>query len=156
MIFVGIGVVIVVSMIGAGEMGFSVATCCMGGDEIRDSEMNIGVTAHTGMTCWIGGEGTVHVMIGIRMGAENFATLGALFVVTSFVSSGVQKKVYSEDGVRCRYVVAVETFEGKASSFMFSVSGNQKKDRPETGFVHGDTSDEMSFIGDENQSDFTC
>ncbi len=28
---------IVVSMIGAGEMGFSVVTCCMGGDEIRVS-----------------------------------------------------------------------------------------------------------------------
>ncbi len=96
--------------------------------------MNIGVMAHTGMTCWIGGEGTVHVMIRIRTGAENFATSGALFVATSFASLGVQKKVYSEDGVGCRDVIDVEILEGEATLFMSSVSGIQKKGEIRDGF----------------------
>ncbi len=40
-----------VAMIGEGETGFSVVTSCMGGDEIRVSEMNIGVTAGIVDTC---------------------------------------------------------------------------------------------------------
>ncbi len=85
------------------------------------------------------GEGTLHVMIGIRMGAVNFATSGALFVATSFASLGVQEKEYSEDGVECRDVIDVEILEGEATLFMSSVSGIQNKERSEMGFVHGES-----------------
>ncbi len=70
-VMIGVGMVIEVVMIGEGEMG--------------DNEA----------TFWIGDEGTVYVMIGIGMGAANFAISGAFFVVISSVFSGSQKKVNS-------------------------------------------------------------
>ncbi len=43
-------------------------------------------------TCWIGTVGTLHVMIGIGNGAENFTILGTFFIVISLASSDSQKK----------------------------------------------------------------
>ncbi len=83
-------------------------------------------------------------------------TSGALFVVTSLVSSGSQKKVYSDSEFRCGDVGKVETFIGAVISFDSSGSGFQKKESSEMGFMYGVTGDETSFMGDENQSDFTC
>ncbi len=81
----------------------------MGSEGIRVSAMNIGVKAHTGVTCWMGTIGTLHVMIGFGISAENFLTGGALFVATSFDSSGSQKKENLEDGFGCRDVGDVVT-----------------------------------------------
>ncbi len=80
-------------------------------------------------------------------GAENFVTSGALFVVTSLVSSGSQKKVYSEDSdFGSRDVGDVVTFIEEAISSVSSASGFQKNDRSEIDFVCGATGDEMSFV----------
>ncbi len=86
----------------------------------------------------------------------NFGISGTFFVATSFASSGVQKKVYSEMRFRIRDVDDVETFEGEATSFVSSTSGFQKKDSSEMGLVHGDTGDEMIFLGGAIQRDTTC
>ncbi len=59
---------------------------------------------------------------------------------------GVQKKVYSDSEFRCIDVDDVESFEGEASSFVFSEF--QKNERSETDFVCGVTGDEMSFAGE--------
>ncbi len=97
--------------------------------------MWFGVKAHTGVACWIGGDGTLNVTIGIGMGAVNFAISGAFFVVISSVSLDSQKKVSSESDFRFRDADEVETFEGDAFSFDSSASGFQKKERSETDFV---------------------
>ncbi len=104
----------------------------------------------------MGGEGTLHVMIGIGTGAENFATSGALFVASSFASSGVQKKERSDSVFESGDVNDVVIFDGKAFSFVSSASGIQKKDRSEMGFVRGDTGDETHFVGGLIQRDLTC
>ncbi len=72
------------------------------------------------------------------------------------VASGSQKKEYSDSSFRCDDARDVVTFDEEAISFVFSTSGFQKKDRSETGFVHGDTGDEMSFVGGVIQRDLTC
>ncbi len=83
------------------------------------------------------------MMNGIGMGAENFSTGGVLFVATSFVSSGSQKKEYSEVDFGC---IDAVTFIGEVTLFFSSASRFQKKERSEMDFVHGDTGDEMSFV----------
>ncbi len=128
-------------------------TRCMGGEGIRDSMMNIGVMAHTGMTCWIGAVGTLHVMIVFGIGVENFVTSGTFFVAISFISLGVQKKEYSEDGIGCG---DVGTFNEDAISFMFSASEFQKKDKSETDFMQGVTGEETTFLGELIQRVLTC
>ncbi len=95
-------------------------------------------------------------MIGCSFSAGIFATLGVLFVAASVASSGSQKKDNSDFGFGCGDADEVETFDGEAFSFMSSVSGILMKDRSEMGFVRGVTGDETIFVGDENQSDFTC
>ncbi len=88
----------------------------------------------------------MYVMIGT--GAEIFAIAGTFFVVTSFVSSGVQKKENSDDCLRCRDDGDEVTFDGEAISFDSSASEFQKKESSETSFIHGVTGDEMSFVGE--------
>ncbi len=87
------------------------------------------------------------MMIGFGFSAENFLTLGALFVATSFVSSGSQKKENSDSSFRSGDVGEVVTFDGDAISFVSSASGFQKKDRSVMDFVCRDTGDEMNFVG---------
>ncbi len=158
---VGWGEVIAVVMIGFDfgegevEMEVNEATFWIGGNEIRPSEMRFGAKACTVEMCWIRGVGTSHVMIGMGTGAVNFSTSGALFVATSFISSGSQKKENSDFGFRCD-ANEVETFDGEAFSLESSASGFQKNKRLETAFVHGDTGDEMTFLGGAIQSLTTC
>ncbi len=83
----------------------------------------------------MGGEGTLHVTIGIGTGAENFTISGAFFVVISLASSDSQKKVSSDSVFGSGDVSEEETFIGEAFSFMFSASGIQKKDKSEMGFI---------------------
>ncbi len=159
-VIIGVGKVIEVSTIGVGEMGFSVVTCCMGGEGIRTSVMRFAMKAFIGMTCWIGTVRTLHEMIGIGTGAANFAISGAFFVATSsassFISSGCQKKVYSETRFGIGDVGDVGTLEGEGTLFMSSVSGIQKKDRSVMGFMRGVTGDEMTFLGGAIQNFTTC
>ncbi len=89
------------------------------------------------------------------MGAENFATLGALFVATSVVSSGVQKKEYSGSSFGGKDVGDAVTFVGETISFKFSALGIQKKESSETSFEHGVTGDETSFVRGAIRSDST-
>ncbi len=129
---------------------------------MRTSLMRFGVMARTGMTCWIGTVGTLHVMIGFGFRAVSFATLGALFVATSSASSDSQKKESSETRFRIGDVDDVGTLEGEttfigeAISFVSSASGFQKNERLETAFVRGDTGEETIFMGGPIQSVFTC
>ncbi len=110
-------------------------------------------------------------MIGEGVGVENSSTGGDFFVfffnffdffdfnflvATSFVSSGIQKKVSSGSVFESGEVDDVVTFIGEAMSYVSSVSGFQKKERSVMGFVCGITGDETIFVGDENHSDFTC
>ncbi len=133
--FIGGGEVIEVVMIGVGVAGFHVVTIGEGEIEVNEA------------TFWIGDEGTVYVMIGIGMGAANFAISGAFFVVISSVFLGSQKKVNSESDFGCGDEVI---------SFISSASGFQKKDRSETDFVRGITGEEMTFLGGPIQSFTTC
>ncbi len=66
-----------------------------GGEGIRASVMRFEVTACSVVTLWTGGEGILYMMIFFGIGVVNLATSGALFVVTSLVFSGSQKKVNS-------------------------------------------------------------
>ncbi len=118
-----------VAMIGIGKMGFHVVTFWMGGEGIRDSMMRFG------MTCRIGGDAIRETMICFGTSAENFAISSALFIAISFISSGCQKKVYSDSVFGSGDVDDVVTFDGVATSFIFSASGIQKKDRSEMDFV---------------------
>ncbi len=120
----------------------------MGGEAIRTSVMRFVVKVCIEETLWTGGEGILYVMIGIGTGAMNFSTGGSFFAVTSFVSSGSQKKVYSEDRFGSGDVREVVTFDRKAISFDSSASGFQMKESSEMSFVHGVTGDEMSFVGE--------
>ncbi len=117
--------------------------------------MGFGMKACTGMTCWIGGIGTLIMMIGFGFSVVNFST-GALFVATSLVSLGSQKKDNSDSGFRCRDADEVETFDGEAFSFESSASGFQKKESSEMGFVRGVTGEETTFLGGAIQSFTTC
>ncbi len=83
----------------------------------------------------MGGNATLNVMIGFRMGAENFSTGGVFFVATSFAFSGSQKKVYLDSSFGSRNVVDVEIIDGDATSFVFLALGIQKKERSEMGFI---------------------
>ncbi len=74
-------------------------------------------------------------MIGIGTGDENFAISGTLFVVSSFISSGCQKKENSDSVFSCGDVGDVGTLEGEVTSFVFLALGIQKKDRSEMDFV---------------------
>ncbi len=85
-VMIGIGEVIEVVTIGEGEMEVNEATFWIGGDEIRTSVMWFGTKACTGMTRWIGGEGTLYMMIGFGVSVVNFSISGLLFVVTSLAS----------------------------------------------------------------------
>ncbi len=68
------------------------------------------------------------MMIGIGTGAVNIATSGALFIATSFVSSGSQKKENSDSDFGSDDV-------GEAViSFVSSASESHKKERPDSGF----------------------
>ncbi len=87
----------------------------------------------------MGGKGTLIVMIGFGISAKNFATSGALFVATSFISSGCQKKVNSDS----QFGSGEEVI-----SFISSASGSQKKENSEMGFGHGITGDVTIFVGD--------
>ncbi len=127
----------------------------MGGDEIRTSEMMFGMVACTDETFWTGAVGTLQETIGFGMGTENFATSGALFVATSFTSSGTQKKENSETRFRIGDVDDVGALE-RGASYVFSASGFQKNERSETAFVSGDTGDEITFLGGLIQSFTTC
>ncbi len=93
--------------------------------------------------------GTLHVMIGIGTGAVNIATSGALFVATSFVSSGSQKKENSD---------SESIFEGwdEVIPFVCSASGSQKKEYSVMCFVRGVIGDETIFLGGPIQSFLTC
>ncbi len=153
MTFIGIGVVIVVSMIGIGEMGFNIVTCCMGGDEIRDSEMNIGVMAHTGETCWTEGDAIQVLMILSDVKEQEITSIGTLSAW--FCSLGTQKKESSETRFGIGDVDDVGTLEGEATLFVSSTSGFQKKVRSVMDFVCGVTGEEMSFVGGVIQRDFT-
>ncbi len=77
----------------------------------------------------------------------NFATEGSFFIATSFVSSGSQKKVYSEVDFGCRDDGDEVTFVREAISFDSSASEFQKKESSEMSFIHGVTGDETSFVG---------
>ncbi len=149
-VIIDIGEVIEVAMIGVGEMGFNVVTCCMGDEGIRTSVMKFGAKACTGMTRWMGGEGILYVMIFFGTSAENFSTSVALFVVTSLASLGVQKKVSSESDFGCRDV------KDEVISFVSSASESQKKEISETGFMRGVAGDEMTLLGGPIQSFTTC
>ncbi len=96
------------------------------------------------------------MMIGFGISALKFSNSGAFFVAISFVSSDSQKKVYSDSVFRCEDADDVETFEGEATSFVFSASGIQKKDSSVMDFVRGDTGEEMSFIGGAIRRGTTC
>ncbi len=87
------------------------------------------------------------MMIGFGISGVNFVTEGSFFVVTSFVSSGSQKKVYSEVDFGCRHVEDAVIFDEEMTWFVFLASGFQRKDRSETSFIRGVTGDEMSFVG---------
>ncbi len=115
------------------------------GEVTRVSMMRFGVTTCTDETCWIGTVGTLQVMIGIGMGAANFAISGAFFIATSSASLDSQKKVNSDFGFGCD-TDEVETFDGEAFSFDSSASGFQKNESSETSFVHGDTGEETIFL----------
>ncbi len=106
------------------------------------------------MTFWTGGEGTLNVTIGIGTGA--FSISGTFFVVTSLVSSEVQKKESSETRFGIGDVDDVGALEGVATSFVFSALGIQKKNRSMMGFMHGVTSEEMSFMGGAIRRVTTC
>ncbi len=83
-------------------------------------------------------------------------TLGVLFVATSLVSSGSQKKVYSSSDFGRRDDGDALILDRKSTSFMFSASGIQKKERSVMGFIHGDTGNEEIFIGDVIRRVLTC
>ncbi len=104
----------------------------------------------------MGGEETLHEMIVFGIGVVNLVTLGALFVMTSFASSGSQKKEYSVSSFRCGDDEDAETFNREVISFVSSASGSQKKVRSEMGFVQGVTGEEMTFLGGAIQRDTTC
>ncbi len=95
-------------------------------------------------------------MIGIGTGAESFAISAAFFVVTSLVSLDSQKKDNSDSEFGSGDADDAVTFFGEAISFVFSVSGFQKNERSEMGFVHGVTGDETIFLGGPIQSLTTC
>ncbi len=92
MSFVGVGILIVVSTIDIGEMGYRVVTCSMGSDEIWVSMMWFAMKACIEETCWMGGDEIQETTICFGTGAENFAISGAFFIVISFASSDSQKK----------------------------------------------------------------
>ncbi len=100
---------IVVSTIGEGEMGCTEETLWTGDDVIRVSEMWFGMTVHTGITCWTGSNAIGVSMIFFRIGVENFSISGALFVATSFTSSGSQKKESLDFGFSCGDVVGADS-----------------------------------------------
>ncbi len=70
----------------------------MGGEGIRVSVMRFGMMVSIVETLWMGGEGTLIMMIGSGFSVVNFATGGSFSVVTSFDSSasGSQKNESSE------------------------------------------------------------
>ncbi len=76
--------------------------------------------------------------------------------MTSFDSSGSQKKENSEEGFGCGDTGDVVNFDRDATSFFSSASGLQKKDRSEMSFIRGDTGEVMIFVGEAIQSDLTC
>ncbi len=96
------------------------------------------------------------MMIGFGISVVNFATGGTFFVVTSFASSGSQKKVYSDSSFGSRDDEDAVNFDGDVTSFVSSALGIQKKERSEMSFICGVIGDVMIFVGDEIQSDFTC
>ncbi len=102
----------------------------------------------------MGGDGTLIMTIGFGFSAANFPTGGVFFVVTSFDSSGSQKKDNLNSDFRC--TDKVETFDGEAISFDSSALGIQKKERSETDFVHGVIGDETTFLGGAIQRVTTC
>ncbi len=118
--------------------------------------MHIGVKAFIDETCWIGGVGTLIVMIGFGFGVENVVTSGTLFVAFSFISLGCQKKESSGSIFRGRDFSDAVIFVEEVTSYVFSDSGSQKKERSEMSFVHGFTGDEMNFLGGAIQSETTC
>ncbi len=71
-------------------------------------------------------------------------------MATSSASSGVQKKVSSESDFGCGDV------KDEVISFVSSASESQKKEISETGFVHGVTGEEMTFMGGAIQRVTTC
>ncbi len=143
-------------MIGFGVKARTVVRLWTGDDVTQVSVMRLGMKARTEETCWAGGEGTLNVMIGFGIGAENFATWGALFVATSFDSSGSQKEKYSEDSsFGSGDVGDVVTFDREVTSFVSSALEFQKKERLEMSFICGDIGDVMNFVGDVIQSDLT-
>ncbi len=107
----------------------------MGSEGIQVSAMSIRVRASIVETRWIGTVETCEMEIRCGTGAVNSATSGALFVATSFDSSGSQKKEYSDSDFGCRDVGDVVTFIGDATSLVSLASEFQKKDRSEMGFV---------------------
>ncbi len=78
------------------------------------------------------------MMIGIRTGAANFATSGAVFVVTSPVSLDSQKK----DNLEMRFGSGDEVI-----SFVSSASWFQKKESLDSVFESGDVDDVVIFDG---------
>ncbi len=127
----------------------------MGDDGIRASVIWFEVKANIVETFWMGGEGTLIMMIGFGTSEVNFVTEGSFFVVSSLASSDSQKKVNSDFSFGCD-ADEVETFDGEAFSFESSASGFQKKERSETSFVRGDTGDETTFLGGAIQRVTTC
>ncbi len=118
--------------------------------------MRFGVKAFIEETRWTGAVRTLHEMIGFGTGAVNFSTSGAVFVATSFVSSGSQKKENSDSSFGRGDDGDALIFIGEATLFMSSVSGFQKKDSSVMGFISGDTGEVMNFVGEAIRSDLTC
>ncbi len=103
------------------------------------------MNAHTRVTCRIGTVGTLYVMIGFGIGAENFAISGAFLIATSFISSDSQKKENSETGFGCGDAGDAVILDGEATSFMSSASGFQKKGQIRDGFRMHTSNEEISL-----------
>ncbi len=100
-------------------------------------------------TFWIGGVGTLYMMMGFGMSEVNSAMSDAHSMTSSFISSEVQKKESLDSDL---FSISISfsfliSFDDETFSFVFSISEFQKKDSSKTDFVRGDTGEETSFVG---------
>ncbi len=102
--------------IGLDETRVNEMTCCMGSEVIRVSVMWFGVRACIDETFWMGGKGTLYVMIFFSISEVIFSTEGALFDSISLFSSasGSQKNESSDMLFGRGDTGKVETFVGEA------------------------------------------
>ncbi len=107
---------------------------------------------------------SVQEVIGFEISVVNSTTLHAHSVTSSFVSLGIQKNESSDSdsfltSTSFSFLISFSffiSFNDETFSSVLSSSEFQRKDKSEMIFVHGDTGDETSFLGEVIRRDTTC